>query len=70
MLCRRLPIVSLFAVLREIQTLRFLLLRNSKADGHVDDLEDDESTYDRKDPGDDNSYQLIQQLMSIPFQQP
>jgi hypothetical protein len=56
MLCGRLPIVSLFAVLREIQTLRFLLLRNSKADGHVDDLEDDEGTYNRKDPRDDNSY--------------
>src|SRR5215469_2831085 len=66
---RYLPGISLFAVLGQIEALNLFLFRHPQPDDEIYNLENDERTHDRKHPRDYNAHELIEQLMSIPFEQ-
>ena len=50
----RLEVVSLFPVLRKIETFDFVPLGDAQSDQHIHDLQDDERPDDRQNPGDYN----------------
>src|SRR6185437_1957711 len=60
------PIISFFAMLREIKALNLVFVRDPESDRHVHDLEDHQGAYDCQNPGDYNANQLIQKLVGIP----
>src|ERR1051326_768660 len=65
---RDFPVVSLFAMLREVESLDLVIGGNAQPDRHVDDLQDHQRAHDRQDPRDRHTHQLVQQLMRIPLQ--
>ena len=56
-------------MLREIESLNLVFLGDSQSDRGVHDLQDDQRSDCGESPGDYNPNELIQQLMSIAFEQ-
>src|SRR4029077_8730775 len=64
-----LPVIPLFAVLRKVETLSFLIFGDAQADEFVHDLENDECTHNGEHPGNQNADELVEQLAGVAFEQ-
>src|ERR1700746_637864 len=62
--------ISLFAVLGEIEPLNFLFLSHSKTDDEIHNLQNDYRTNRGKHPSNYNSGALIENLAGIAFEYP
>ncbi len=66
---RTFPIIAFLSVLREVQTLRLLLLGNTQANRLINDEQNYERARDGQRPRDSDSYRLISQLPDVSFEQ-
>src|SRR5216684_1997362 len=55
-------------MLRDVQTLNFMVLRNPQADHHVYNLEDRQGAADGQRPGHRYTDQLVDELMRVAFE--
>src|SRR5580692_1199097 len=63
---RGFPVVAFFAMLRQVETLHFVFGRHSHANGEIDDLKNDVSSYYGEQDRDTNADRLISQLAKVP----
>src|SRR5262249_2674854 len=63
-----LKVVSLFAVLRDVESFDFFFLAHSQADCKVDEFKEHQRPNECEPPGDDHADQLIADLPPIPIQ--
>src|SRR5260370_34816030 len=64
----RLKVISLFAVLRDVQSFDLVLFRHAYACQQIYDLEEYQRSHQRKDPGDRNAHELVSDLAPMPVQ--
>ena len=65
---RMFPVITLFAMLRKIETLDFMMLRHTQTDDYIDEFQNRQRSHDRQRSGNSNSDGLIHELMCVPFQ--
>src|SRR5260370_24532831 len=58
----RIKVISLFAVLRNVQSFDLVLFWHAHASDQVDDLEQHEGSYQRKNPRNQNAHELVTDL--------
>ena len=63
-------VISFFAVLRKVQALHFVFLRDTQPDERVDKLEQNQTPHNGQSPGNYNSDNLIQDLVRVSIEQP
>src|SRR6267154_5558296 len=64
----RLKVISFFAVLCNVQSFDLMLFRHAYAGQQVYDLEQHERSHQRKDPGDQDTHELVADLAPMPVQ--
>ena len=67
---RMFPVITLFAVLGEIETLDFMMLRHTQTDDYIDEFKNRERSHYGQRSGDPDSDRLVHELMCVPFRAP
>src|SRR5271156_4169045 len=62
------PVVPLFAVLRKIQALLFILCTHSKPNRLIYDEQDDQGSHNGQSPRDGHADRLVQYLVAVAFE--
>ena len=63
-----LPVITFFAVLRDIKTLDLMVLGHTQTDERIDHFQDRERSHNRQRSSDPNADGLIHELMCVAFQ--
>jgi len=58
-LCRNLPVVAFFPMLREIKSLDFVLFGDPQSNDDINDLQNDERADSGKTPGNQDTHELV-----------
>src|SRR5258708_9605066 len=66
---RCLPVITFLAVLRQVQPLNLLLLGDAQPNRHIHEFQNCERPHDSNHPRNRDSYELVQHLMGISFEQ-
>src|ERR1700712_2616035 len=64
------PVVTLFAMLRQVKSNPFVFIAHPQPDNLIDHEEYHQCPHNRQRPGNRNAYKLVQHLMPVPFQKP
>src|ERR1041385_9269062 len=65
---RKLPVITFFSVLGEIETLNFMVFRHAQPHDHIDGFQNRECSHNSQRSRYANSNGLIHELMCVPFQ--
>src|SRR5579864_640600 len=65
---RMFPVITLFSMLGQIETLNFMMFRHTQTDDYIDHFQDRERSHHRQRRRDPNSDCLVHELMRVPFQ--